>query len=69
MGEVGGYSVHVYEIQCNGELGHRRRELPDITVDKIKQETNNTCTKSAYGERKSILDTVEFMSNQQISFC
>ena len=52
VGEAGGYSVHVYEIQCNGELGHRRRELPDIKVDTIKQDdideerTNNTCTRS-----------------------
>jgi len=35
---AGGYSVHVYEIQCNGELGQRNRELPDVTVESIEQE-------------------------------
>ena len=38
VGGAGGYSVHVYEIQCNGELGHRNRELPDVTVKSIEQD-------------------------------
>ena len=33
VGGAGGYSVHVYEIQCNGELGLRSKELSDITVE------------------------------------
>ena len=37
VGGAGGYSVHVYEIQCNGELGHRNRELPDVNVTKQLQ--------------------------------
>ena len=36
VGGAGGYSVHVYEIQCNGELGQRNRELPDVTVEDDK---------------------------------
>ena len=38
VGGAGGYSVHVYEIQCNGELGQRKMELPDVTVKSIEQK-------------------------------
>ena len=33
VGGAGGYSVHVYEILRNGELGQRREKLPDVTVE------------------------------------
>jgi len=38
VGGAGGYSVHVYEIQCNGELGHWSRELPDVIFKSIEQK-------------------------------
>ena len=44
VGGAGGYSVHVYEIQCNGELGHWSRELPDVTVESIEQEKTSEKT-------------------------
>ena len=36
--EVRGYSVHVYEIQCDGELGHRCEQLPDVVFKQQEME-------------------------------
>ena len=46
VGGAGGYSVHVYEIQCNGELGQRSRELSDVIINEQTMDEKMNITRS-----------------------
>ena len=64
VGVAGGYSVHVYEIQCNGELGHRSRELSDVTIkeqtmdEKMNITRSPTATESSNGTHIRMQDNL-----------